>query len=31
MKSNEDVINYVLNAKATIILLTAGLMKTSVN
>ena len=31
MKSNEDVINYILNTKATIILLTVGLMKMSLN
>ena len=31
MKSNEDMINYILNGKATIILLTVGLMKMSVN
>ena len=31
MKSNEDMINYILNGKATIILLTVGLMKMNVN
>ena len=30
MKSNEELINYILNAKATIILLTVGLIKMSV-
>ena len=30
MKSNEELINHILNAKATIILLTVGLIKMSV-